>query len=380
MGIQLICDGKKAFRHLRFTGYGFPVFATVMRPVRCTTGREPRVRNLDPGTVCRQKRAGLSTPKQHAMNLPFIEIIEMVVPNPNLLLWKFPDEDKEIKNGAKLTVRESQMAVFLNEGRLADVFGPGLHTLETENLPLLSRLKGWKYGFKSPFKADVYFVSTRQFVNNKWGTPAPILMRDPEFGQVRVRAFGTFDIRITDFETFFRQYAGSYQTFSIFELQHELRDFIAPKFGEVLARQNMSVKDVAGNVSDLGKQVEPFLKPYFAQFGMELVTFTITGVTLPDEVSAHYDKITNMNMVVDMDKYTRFNTAQAIGEKGTALNEATTNAMAMGMMMDRMQPANRPSPQEDMAAKLQQLKSLFGAGLIDEAEYKAKKEELLKQL
>jgi membrane protease subunit (stomatin/prohibitin family) len=317
------------------------------------------------------------------MKLPFIEIIEATTPDPNLLMWKYADEDKEIKNGAKLTVRESQVAVFLNEGQLADTFQPGLHTLSTENIPILTRLKGWKYGFNSPFKADIYFINTRQFVNLKWGTPAPVMMRDPEFGQVRVRAFGTFDIQVKDIETFFRQYAGSYQTFSIVELQYELRDFIAPKFGEVLAQQNISVKDIAGNVSELGKKVEPFLRPYFAQFGVDLVTFTITSVTLPEEVSAHYDKITNMNMVTDMDKYTKFNTAQAIGEKGTALNEATTNAMAMGILMNQSQQAQasaKPQPQDDVTARLQKLKTLFENGLIDEPEYKAKKAELIDKL
>lgn len=303
-------------------------------------------------------------------------MIEATAPDPNLLLWKYADEDKEIKNGAKLTVRESQVAVFLNEGVLADVFQPGLHSLSTENIPILSRLKGWKYGFESPFKADVYFVNTRQFVNNKWGTPAPIMMRDPEFGQIRIRAFGTFDIQIKDFETFFRQYAGSYKTFTIFELQHELRDFIAPKFGEVLAQENISVKDVAGNITELGKKITPFLKPYFAQFGIDLVTFTITSVTLPDEVSAHYDKITNMNMVTDMDKFTKFNTANAIGQQGTAVNEGIANGMMAGMMMNQIQQ-NLQTSQDDITVKLQKLKTLFENGLIDEAEYKQKKAELI---
>lgn len=311
----------------------------------------------------------------------FIDIIEAATPDPNLLMWKFEDTDKEIKNGAKLTVRESQIAVFLNEGQLADVFQPGLHTLSTENIPVLSRLKGWKYGFQSPFKADIYFVNTRQFVNNKWGTPAPIMMRDLEFGQVRVRAFGTFDIQIKDFETFFRQYAGSYRTFTIFELQYELRDFIAPKFGEVLAQENIAVKDIAGNVTELGGKITPFLKPYFAQFGIDLITFTITSVTLPDEVSAHYDKITNMNMVTDMDKFTRFSTAQAIGQQGTVANEGTTSGMIAGMMMNQMQQQmNVPAAQEDITAKLQKLKILFESGLIDETEYKAKKTELIDKL
>ncbi|WP_286914092.1 SPFH domain-containing protein [Flavobacterium sp. UBA4197] len=311
----------------------------------------------------------------------FIDIIEAATPDPNLLMWKFEDTDKEIKNGAKLTVRESQIAVFLNEGQLADVFQQGLHTLSTENIPVLSRLKGWKYGFQSPFKADIYFVNTRQFVNNKWGTPAPIMMRDPEFGQVRVRAFGTFDIQIKDFETFFRQYAGSYRTFTIFELQYELRDFIAPKFGEVLAQENIAVKDIAGNITELGGKITPFLKPYFAQFGIDLITFTITSVTLPDEVSAHYDKITNMNMVTDMDKFTRFSTAQAIGQQGTVANEGTTSGMIAGMMMNQMQQQmNPPAAQEDITAKLQKLKTLFESGLIDETEYKAKKTELIDKL
>jgi membrane protease subunit (stomatin/prohibitin family) len=314
------------------------------------------------------------------MALPFIEIIEETTPDPNLLMWKYLDEDKEIKNGAKLTVRESQVALFLNEGQLADVFKPGLHSLSTENIPIISSLKGWKYGFNSPFKADIYFINTRQFVNNKWGTPAPILMNDPVFGQMRVRAFGTFDIQIKDITTFFRQYAATYKTFTIFELQYELRDFIAPKFGEVLAKENISITDVAGNISELSKKVTPFLKPYFEQFGIELITFTISSVTLPEEVLAHYDKITNMNMVTDMDKFTKFNTANAIGQKGTALNDATQNAMAMGIMMNQIQQNNQQPAQDDVSGRLQKLKSLFENGLIDEAEYKAKKAELIDRL
>ncbi len=311
------------------------------------------------------------------MGLPFIEIIESTTPDPNLLMWKFADEDKEIKSGAQLTVRESQAALFLNEGQLADIFQAGRYKLTTENIPVLSSLKGWKYGFNSPFKADIYYFNTRQFVNNKWGTPAPILMTDPQFGQIRVRAFGSFDIQIKDIATFFRQYTGTFQQFSIFELQHELRDYIAPKFGEVLANENITITDVAGNITDLGKKIEPFLKPYFEQFGLELKQFVVTSVTLPEEVTRHYDKITSMNMVTDMDKFTQFNTAQAIGEKGTALNDATTSAMAMGLMMSQV--PQKQGFQEDITTKLQKLKTLFDAGLIDEAEYKAKKADLLEK-
>lgn len=313
------------------------------------------------------------------MELPFIEIIEATTADPNLLMWKYEDKDKEIKNGAQLTVRESQQAMLLNEGQLADVFQAGRHKLSTENIPIISRLKGWKYGFESPFKADVYFFNTHQFINNKWGTPAPILLRDPQFGQVRVRAFGSFDIRIVDVGVFFKQYAGTFKQLTIFELQHQLRDFIAPKFGEVLAQENFSVIDVAGNISDLSKKIEPHLKPYFLQLGIELTQFIITSVTLPEEVSAHYDKITNMNMVTDMDKFTKFNTANAIGQEGSALNDGVQSAMMMATMMNQMQQ-NQPKPQTDIKEKLKTLKELFEGGLIDEAEYKTKKETLLNQL
>jgi membrane protease subunit (stomatin/prohibitin family) len=315
------------------------------------------------------------------MALPFIEIIEAITPDPNLLMWKYDSGDNEIKNGAKLTVRESQHAMLLNEGQLADVFGPGLHSLKTENIPILSKLKGWKYGFESPFKVDIYFFNTLQFINNKWGTPAPILLKDPQFGQVRVRAFGSFDIRIADIGVFFKQYAGTYGQLTIFELQNQLRDFIAPKFGEVLAQQNIAVTDVAGNITALSKKIEPHLKPYFLQLGIELTQFIVSSVTLPEEVTAHYDKITNMNMVSDMDKFTQFNTANAIGQKGNALNEANLNAMAMGMMMNQMQAKQAPvETGDDIAAKLQKLKSLFEGGLIDETEYKTKKQDLLDKM
>jgi membrane protease subunit (stomatin/prohibitin family) len=315
------------------------------------------------------------------MALPFIEIIESTTPDPNLLMWKFANADKEIKNGAKLTVRESQHALLLNEGQLADVFGAGVHTLSTANIPILSRLKGWKYGFESPFKADVYFFNTHQFINNKWGTPAPILLRDPQFGQVRVRAFGSFDIRIADVATFFQQYAGSYQQLTIFELQHQLRDFVAPHFGEVLAQQNLSITDLAGNISGLGKKIEPYLRPYFLQLGVELTQFVVTSVTLPEEVTAHYDTITNRNMVADMDKYTQFNTAKAIGQRGTATNEGTQNALMMGVMMNQLNKTNEAAkPATDITTRLQQLKALFDGGLIDEGEYKQKKADLLTQL
>jgi membrane protease subunit (stomatin/prohibitin family) len=318
------------------------------------------------------------------MVLPFIEIIEWVAHDPNLMMWKFRDEDKEIKNGAQLTVRESQSAMLLNEGQLADVFSPGRHQLSTENIPILSRLRGWKYGFESPFKADVYFFATHQFVNLKWGTPAPILLRDAQFGQVRVRAFGTYNVRIADVARFFRQYAGTYQQLTIRELELQLRDFIAPLFGEVLAQANIPVIEVAGNLSDLNRRIQPLVEPYFKDLGVEITQFAISSVTLPEEVTAHYDKITSMNMVTDMNKYQQFNMANAVGQQGTVINDGAMQGAMMATMMQAMQqqqaqPAPAPAA-DDITAKLQKLKTLFDSGLIDEADYKSKKEELLKSL
>ncbi|MDO5608980.1 MAG: SPFH domain-containing protein [Capnocytophaga sp.] len=320
------------------------------------------------------------------MNLPFIEIIEWVEQSPNLLLWKFPDADKEIKNGARLIVRESQSAAFLNEGDWGDVFRPGTHKLETKNIPILSRMKGWKYGFESPFKADVYFISTKQFVNLKWGTPAPILMPDPKFGQVRVRAFGTYNVRITGEEKFFKEYAGTYPQLTVFELECQIRDFIAPKFGEVLANANLSVTDIAGNISALNERIAPQIQPYFEPFGIEITAFTVSSVTLPDEVTAYYDKVTGMNMIHDMDKFQKFNTAIATSQPNTAVNAGMQQGMAMGMMMNQMAQNQNSTPQKtesaegEIMAKLKQLKALFEQELISEDEYKAKRTSLLDSL
>lgn len=317
------------------------------------------------------------------MTLPFIEIIEAVTPDPNLLMWKFADGDKEIKNGAALTVRESQHALLLHEGQLADIFAAGRHTLETKNIPVLTRLRGWKYGFESPFKADVYFFNTHQFVNLKWGTPAPVLMRDEDFGQVRVRAFGTYNVRIVDVGRFFKEYAGTYPRLSIAEFEIQLRDFIAPKFAEALAQAKIAVIDAVENLSALNEKIKPLIEPYFTDLGIEVTQFTITGITLPGEVLSQYDKVTSMNMVKDMNKYSQFSVANAMDKENTAMGDAARQSVAMGMIMNMGAAAttpNRSIESEDITGRLKKLKELFETQLITEAEYSAKKEELLKLL
>lgn len=324
------------------------------------------------------------------MEIPFIEVIESITPNPNYLMWKFEDAGKEIKNGAALTVRESQHVMLLNKGQLADIFGPGLHKLSTENIPLLTNLKNWHHGFNSPFKVDVYYFNTHQFLNLRWGTPAPIIMPDAQFGQVRIKAFGAYNIRITDVGKFFSEYAGTSEILTIHELERQLRDFIAPKFGEVLAQHGYSIMDVAGNITELSNRVLPQLQPFFFDLGLELLKFQITSVTLPEEVTKHYDRVTSMNMIGDMNKFQQFNTANAIGQQGTAMNDGTQAAAMMGAMMGQMnqmtqqaqnqQQAPPQSAEDDIMGKLKKLKDLYDAGLLDEDEFKAKKAELLSKL
>jgi membrane protease subunit (stomatin/prohibitin family) len=326
------------------------------------------------------------------MEIPFIEIIESIAPDPNYLMWKFEDAGKEIKNGAALTVRESQHVMLLDKGRIADIFGPGLHKLSTDNIPFLTNLRNWRHGFDSPFKIDVYYFNTHRFLNLRWGTPAPVFMPDARFGQVRVKAFGAYNIRIADVAKFFREYAGTSEVLTIHELERQLRDFISPKFGEVLAQHGYSIMDVAGNITELSNRVLPQLQPYFSELGLELLKFQITSVTLPEEVTKHYDTVTGMNMIGDMNKFQQFNVANAMGQQGTAMNEGTQAAAMMGAMMGQMnrmtqqtlqnqqQAAPAQSADGDITGKLKKLKDLYDAGLLDEDEFKAKKAELLSEL
>ncbi|MDM1299031.1 SPFH domain-containing protein [Empedobacter falsenii] len=320
---------------------------------------------------------------------PFIEIIEWIEQDPNLLMLKFPDQDKEIKNGAKLIVRESQAALFLNQGVFADDFSAGTFSLATENIPILSKLKGWKYGFQSPFKADVYYFSTKDFVNLKWGTPAPILLRDPQFGPIRIKAFGSYNIKISDVRKFFSKYAGTFPILTVFELEHQLRDFIAPIFAEVLAQANISALDIAGNLSALNQKIQPLIAPHFEQFGIDVTQFTISSATLPKEVNDNIDKISSMNMIDDMNKFQQFNTSLAIGKDGNPMQQSLQDAAALGLMMQGIAQQNiqQNTPQqstqnqeESVVYKLKKLKEIYDLGLIEDTEYQTKKTELLDKL
>ncbi|HEX8522124.1 MAG TPA: SPFH domain-containing protein [Tepidisphaeraceae bacterium] len=230
------------------------------------------------------------------------------------MVWRFPRYQNEIKYGARLVVREGQVAAFVNEGKLADLYTPGTYTLETQNMPILSTLRGWKYGFNSPFKAEVYFVSTRTFTDRKWGTKNPIMMRDVEFGPVRLRAFGTFSIKAGDPAVLMRNVVGTDGRFSVEEIGEQLRDLVVARFGDVLGESKIPVLDLASNYDDLGKFLTQRMAADFANFGLQLVTLTVENISLPAEVEQAMDKRTSMGVIGNLQQYTQYQTANAIGD------------------------------------------------------------------
>jgi membrane protease subunit (stomatin/prohibitin family) len=243
-----------------------------------------------------------------------IDIIEWVDDTNDTMVWRFPRYENEIKNGAKLIVRESQVAAFVREGQLADVFNPGTYTLETRNLPILSTLAGWKYGFNSPFKAEVYFVSTRVFTGIKWGTKNPIMMRDSEFGPVRLRAFGTFAVKVSDPPAFIKQVAGTNSRFSVEEINQQLRDMMVARFADVLGESKIPVLDMAANQDELGKYVTSKIHDDFAPYGLQVMSLMVENISLPPEVEQAMDKRTSMGVIGNMGAYTQFQAANAIGD------------------------------------------------------------------
>ena len=217
----------------------------------------------------------------------FIEIIEWTDDSRDTLSYRFPDEDKEIKRGAQLIVRESQVVQFVYLGQFGDMFGPGKHTLTTDNIPVLTRLQGWKYGFESPFKADVYYVTTRLFTGNKWGTSNPVMVRDQDFGIVRLRAFGTYDFRIVDVPRFLKEVAGTDVHFRLDEFADAMRSRLVSVFSEALAQSKVPALDIATRYSELGEALLPLINPVIkTKYGLEMASFIIENVSVPPEVEA----------------------------------------------------------------------------------------------
>jgi membrane protease subunit (stomatin/prohibitin family) len=258
----------------------------------------------------------------------FIDIIEWQDSTNDTLVWRFPRYQNEIKMGAKLTVRESQVAVFMNEGQIADVFQPGMYTLETQNIPILSTLKGWKYGFDSPFKADVYFVSTKQFIDQKWGTKNAITLNDERFGFIELRAFGTYAFRITDAGKFIKELAGSTGNFTTEEVASQLRSLIVTKFTDATGEGEIPVEKFAANLEELSKIGQGRLNTDFAEYGLTITKFLVENVSMPDELKKDIFEYSRLNKI-DMAKLTQLKTAQSIEE--AAKNPGGTAGVGVGI-------------------------------------------------
>jgi membrane protease subunit (stomatin/prohibitin family) len=330
----------------------------------------------------------------------FIDVIEWVDPSRETLIWKFPDQDKEVKMGAQLTVRESQVAILINEGQIADVFGPGRHELTTRNMPILTSLKSWKYGFNSPFKVDVYFVNMRQFTDLKWGTPAPVYIPDSKFGQVEIRAFGAYNFRIGDARKFFTEYAGTDYHLTVSELEGTLKGKLVDRFTEVVAEMadnGLSFVQLQANKSEFTEALYPRIHDYFTQFGLELTDFQIQSISLPPEVNEFLRKNTQMKMVGDMNQFQQFQQAKALEDAAKSGGNISQPGMDMAsmmmanMMMQNMQNQqqnqqsngggnNNAMSRDDVMRTLKELGELKAAGVLTDEEFDTKKKELLSKL
>ena len=296
-----------------------------------------------------------------------LEIIEFNDDSRDTLSWRFPDEDKAIKNGAQLVVRESQLAQFVYLGQFGDCFEPGKHSLVTENIPVLTKLKGWKYGFQSPFKADVYYVTTRLFTGNKWGTANPVMMRDADFGVVRLRAFGIFDFKIVDAPVFLKEVAGTDHHFRLDEFADTMRSRIVSVFSEALASCGVPALDVASRYSELGEALLPLINPHVtAKYGIEITSFIVENVSVPPEVEAAIDKRSSMGAIGNLNDYVKFQMAESMtkGGDGGGSPAAAAGQMAMGFgmaqeMMKSMQAQPPPLPGATAATSISGMPELL---------------------
>lgn len=353
----------------------------------------------------------------------FIEIIEWLDDSHDVLVWRFPVRAQEIKNGAKLIVREGQTAVFVNEGKLADVFEPGTYTLTTQNLPILATLKGWKYGFNSPFKAEVYFVATTQFNDLKWGTQNPIMMRDAEFGAIRLRAFGIFSIKVSDPAKFLRQTAGTDAKFEVEEIVGQLKRNLISRFTTALGNAKIPALDLAGNYDEIAKKVMPPIKADFEEHGLDLTKFFIENISLPPAVEKVLDTRSEMGIIGNMNQFAAYQAAKSIPDAARTPNSMAGAGMGLaagmamgnqmmnqftggafgqqnpyqptvgmgvpvpgqpGAMMGAVQQPQQPQPQapaqNDMVTRLKKLDSLKAAGVLTDEEYAKKRAEILSEL
>ena len=283
----------------------------------------------------------------------FIDVISWLDDTRDTMVWRFERRGQAIKYGAKLTVREGQAAVFVHEGQLADVFGPGLYMLETNNMPIMTTLQHWDHGFDSPFKSEVYFVNTTRFNDHKWGTKNPIMCRDPEFGPVRIRAFGTYSMRVSDPALFLREIVGTDGEFTADEVSNQIRNIIVQEFSQTIAQSGIPVLDMAANTRDLGQIVTAAINPTVAEYGLTLPEFYIENISLPEEVEKVLDKRTSIGIAGDLNKYMQFNAAEGIANPASGAGAMMGAGMAAGIgaaMAQQTGPWGAPPAQPVAAA------------------------------
>ena len=335
----------------------------------------------------------------------FLDILEWLDDSNDTLAWRFPMRGQEIQNGGKLVVRESQEAVFVNEGQLADVFKPGTHNLTTQNLPILATLKGWKYGFESPFKSDVYFISTKLYNDLKWGTSNPIMLRDADFGMLRIRAFGIYSIKVVDSGTFLKQLVGTNGVYTVPDISEQLRKTIMSRFTDTLGEAKIPALDLAAKYDEISDLVKQKLQEEFKTMGLELSKFFVENISLPEEVEAMMDKRTGVGMMAPvMGAYTQMQVADSIPL--AAQNPGGVAGMGMGvglgfgmgnMMGQQMTgaaqqmgqqgfpagnapaPAAAAAPAKSLKDELTELKELFDGQLITQAEYDTQRAAIMKK-
>ena len=321
----------------------------------------------------------------------FIDVIEWPNPGDDTLMWRFPAEDQEIQTGATLVVRESQQALFVDEGKTADLFGAGTHLLTTQTLPLLTNLKNWDKFFASPFKSDVYFFNLRQQLGRRWGTAQPVTVRDSEFGVVQLRAFGMYDYRISDPAKLFSEVTGVVAQYSREALDEPLRNVVMTRLASVFGSSGIAFLDMAANQVLLSQKMAELLAPDFARLGLTLERFSVESVTLPEAIQKALDERISMGVVGDLNRYTQYQTASAIplaaqNEGGLAgIGAGVGVGAAIGQVMaTNMNAAPSAAPQaagnNDPQARLAQLKALLDQGLITAEDYEKAKAEVLKQL
>lgn len=277
-----------------------------------------------------------------------IDIIEWTDDSSDTMVWRFPRFENEIKNGAQLVVRQSQAAVFVNQGEIADVFPPGQHRLTTRNLPILATLLGWKYGFQSPFKAEIYFVNTRNFTNLKWGTSNPVMLRDPEFGPVRLRSYGTYVVRVSEPARFIREIVGTGGHFTLNDVADQLRNLVVTRFSDMIGESRIPLLDLSARYDELSAALSQRIAPEFLEYGLEVTKLLIENISLPQEVEAALDKRSSMGIVGDLDNYVKFQSATAMeaAAKNPGGEASAGVGMGMGFAMANQLGKTLSTPQE----------------------------------